>query len=239
VTFSRANAGGWAAGAEVTTAQINAIDQDHAKAIDGTGGGAYPLTSALTLAGQGVIWNFQGQSSGIYLPPNWMQFAEGTRAIVRSFAAAPVAQLVSATLAYSGIVTGQGNGVAFVRNIEVPHNATLNTLKLYFKINVGHGSLPSTGPAVALTSIVSGAPVALTLAATNPQYFAIPSSIATYENGGAVQSLTYTASQNNTAIRSAQRLMLSVVDEVGGGALAGNQFLGFDLTYTLPDFEVP
>ena len=67
----------------------------------------------------------------------------------------------------------------------------------------------------------------------------VPPSVATYENAGAIQSLLYTATQNNTAAaRGTQQFFLTVFDEAGGGALAGNIFYGFDLTYTLLDLEV-
>ena len=233
MAFSRANGGGWGANAEVTTTQVNTIDADLSKAVDGAAGGSYAPTVALTVAGQGL------QMTLGTAPSTWMQFAEGTRSITRSFAAQPVSFLAGgAGLGASGYVGGNGGGI-FTRLLEVPNNATVVSLKLYFKIVIGHGAVPTTGPGISLTRLTSSTGAVVALAPVTPLYMVVPLSVATYENGGAIQSLLYTATQNNTAAaRGTQQFFFTVVDEAGGGALAGNLFYGFDLTYTLLDLEV-
>ena len=232
MAFSRANGGGWGANAEVTTTQVNTIDADLSKAVDGAAGGSYAPTVALTVAGQGL------QMTLATAPSMWMQFAEGTRSITRSFASQPVSFLSGgAGLGASGYVGGNGGGI-FIRLLEVPNNATVVSLKLYFKIVIGHLTMPAVGPSIQLQRFTSSTalPVNLVPAAIS---MTLPLLVATYESGGAIQSLLYTATQNNTAAaRGTQQFFLTVFDEAGGGALAGNIFYGFDLTYTLLDLEV-
>ncbi len=49
MAFSRIKPAGWAFGEILTSAHLNSLDTDHAKAIDGTGGGTYALATSLTL----------------------------------------------------------------------------------------------------------------------------------------------------------------------------------------------
>lgn len=54
MSFALINPTGWTVGDLLTEDQINQLDADHVKAIDGTGGGTYNLTAPLTLAGDTV-----------------------------------------------------------------------------------------------------------------------------------------------------------------------------------------
>lgn len=54
MTFSKVKGPGWAVGEQLTSAQMNQLDTDHAKAVDGTGGGTYTLTAPLVLNGANV-----------------------------------------------------------------------------------------------------------------------------------------------------------------------------------------
>lgn len=54
MSFSRVKVSGWAFGEVLTSAQMNALDEDHAEAIDGVGGGTYTVTAPLTIEGDNV-----------------------------------------------------------------------------------------------------------------------------------------------------------------------------------------
>ncbi len=54
MSFSLVNTTGWTNGDILTATQINTLDSDHAKAIDGSGGGTYNLSNQLTLGGDVV-----------------------------------------------------------------------------------------------------------------------------------------------------------------------------------------
>lgn len=51
MSFSLANPTGWTTGDQLTEDQINQIDLEHSRAIDGTNGGTYSLTSSLIIGG--------------------------------------------------------------------------------------------------------------------------------------------------------------------------------------------
>jgi hypothetical protein len=51
MSFSLANPSGWTTGDQLTPAQINQLDTEHAAAIDGTNGGTYTLVAPLVING--------------------------------------------------------------------------------------------------------------------------------------------------------------------------------------------
>jgi hypothetical protein len=54
MSFSLVKPGGWAFGELLTSAQMNALDADHANAVDGLNGGSYPLVNPLIFSGDVV-----------------------------------------------------------------------------------------------------------------------------------------------------------------------------------------
>jgi hypothetical protein len=54
MSFSPVKPGGWAFGELLTSAQMNALDADHANAIDGNQGGSYTLAAPLSIDGDTV-----------------------------------------------------------------------------------------------------------------------------------------------------------------------------------------
>lgn len=54
MSFSLANPTGWAIGDLLTDVQINKLDLDHSKAVDGSAGGSYTLTAPLVFTGAKV-----------------------------------------------------------------------------------------------------------------------------------------------------------------------------------------
>lgn len=55
MSFTRAKPAGWIAGDEITAAQINQIDINQSRAVDGFAGGSYAPTAALTWAHQLIV----------------------------------------------------------------------------------------------------------------------------------------------------------------------------------------
>lgn len=58
--FSLIKPGGWAFGEILTSAQMNALDTDHANAVDGLNGGLYTLTAPLSVGGNAVTIDVLG-----------------------------------------------------------------------------------------------------------------------------------------------------------------------------------
>lgn len=54
MTFSRVNTLGWALFENLTSAQMNALDLDHSRAVDGNAGGAYAPSSPIALSGSAL-----------------------------------------------------------------------------------------------------------------------------------------------------------------------------------------
>lgn len=54
MTFARVKPLGWAVNEVLTSSQQNTLDEDHADAIDGVGGGAYTITAALSIDGDNI-----------------------------------------------------------------------------------------------------------------------------------------------------------------------------------------
>lgn len=54
MSFGLANLSGWSTGDQLTPAQINQLDQEHAQAVDGSNGGTYTLALKLTFNGAAV-----------------------------------------------------------------------------------------------------------------------------------------------------------------------------------------
>ncbi len=54
MSFSRVNSLGWALNEELTSAQMNALDLDHSRAVDGNAGGVYTPSSAIDFQGSGI-----------------------------------------------------------------------------------------------------------------------------------------------------------------------------------------
>lgn len=54
MAFSLIKAGGWAFGEILTSAQMDALDADHAAAIDGVGGGTYAPSNPIVVGGDGL-----------------------------------------------------------------------------------------------------------------------------------------------------------------------------------------
>lgn len=64
MTFSRANPLGWALYEELTSAQLNALDVDHAGAIDGVAGGTWSPSDTIVINGTVRIKNLYTDASG-------------------------------------------------------------------------------------------------------------------------------------------------------------------------------
>lgn len=54
MSFTRVKPLGWATNEKLTSAQMNALDEDHADAVDGVGGGTYTITAPLVIKGDNV-----------------------------------------------------------------------------------------------------------------------------------------------------------------------------------------
>jgi len=82
--FTRANAPGWTQGDKLTPRQINLIDVNQSRALDGVSGGDYTLGVKLSLGGTGGV-----EIAGLGKAA-WLMLSQRTQAIQHPLALASV-----------------------------------------------------------------------------------------------------------------------------------------------------
>jgi hypothetical protein len=245
--FARVKIGGWAVNEVLTSAQMNGLDIDHANAIDGAGGSAgtpYTPSTEIDINGAGLGFRLPIKSG----TKPWPTFENDTgakRTFKRRFPASPAARL-SATMSITSGTFVQGDGTGFFTTIlDIPDGATITNVRLYVKIAVGHGSLPTKGPGVSVQRLQPGASATLgdVLEAADTTKdgktitLALPGTFGAY-NALGEQFVDYPCDQNNTTDRGQYVFAALAQDENGGGAISGNIFSGWEVTFTLPKLAV-
>lgn len=170
MTFSRANALGWGFGEKLTSAQINTIDLNQSRAVDGHAGGAYLLTGPLAFVGPSTGGSMgvsnttaamaspnganllQLANSGAYMSGAWATYTGGSLTVASgsTFAVAAGATVTSApnwsitagTWTYSGGAgITQGSGGQILINSGGGLTASLgSTVTIGGTLNLGIGS---------------------------------------------------------------------------------------------------
>jgi hypothetical protein len=267
MAFVRANPGGWAVGAQLTSAQQNALDIDHANALDKTSAGD-TIAGLVNFTGAGSIRaNTVGAiqstiaagieadvASGIasvvaggFLlsggSTDWPQFGGANRS--RSLVASPktLAPFPTGWTATNGIdFTGPATGTPIVWLIQtLHHQATLSTVNFVVLVNGPHGALPANLPSVQLRRVLltSGAETIVDLS-TTPQQSPTPGSAAAWDNSGNVQFITYTTNQNNVIDTTSYKYYAVVTDESGANSVSGNRYIALILNFTnIADMHFP
>jgi hypothetical protein len=224
----------------LTAAQMTALDSDHTASINGDGGGTWAPSSTIVVGGAGLQFTMP---TGV-----WPGFVAGTATLTRWAPCVPLAHLYSGGstpgIAGPSWVQGAAAGPVFASRLDLslPNNATLTSVVPYFKPNNMHSALPTTGPSVSIQRIAdktqtvsylnsadTGGGIAMTLPASFTLYNALG---VTGWNGG-----QYTCNQFNLVDRTQYYIIALMYDEAGAGALPGNMFSGFAVTFTISDME--
>ena len=238
MTFSRVKPAGFAVNERLTSAQLNALDVNQSNAIDGSSGGTYAPTAVITIAGAGINPTLKAASW-----PNFAADSSGTRTFTRTFTFAPVSRLINGSVVFPAYVSGQAVGPVSSTRLAVPHNSTITLVKMWLLVATNHVSLPTLGPGLSIqrltprTGAITDYLNSLDTGSGGPLRYTLPGTVAAY-NAGAIVSFSYAPNQNNVADRTQYDFLVSIVDEAGGGAIAGNLFQSMDVTFTLPDLEV-
>jgi hypothetical protein len=231
MSFTRVNAAGWAVGDVLSSAQQNALDIDHAKALDKTTAGD-TLSGVVNVAASGQIAaNFANgvQSnavagirtnvgSGFQLgggDGDWPTFnLSRTRTIVQ--AVNPVIDTNWTGVSVAPGVQGKGFGSAIAIPILGLHNgATLTrlTMQVIASLHTG-GTLTVTLPTLDVRRIVIGANAGVSLLSGGPVGATAASNVAWYNSGNA-QTWWCSPNQNNVIDTSQYFYYAVLVDEVG------------------------
>lgn len=236
--------GNWTDGVdEITEADLESFEQKMFKAINGDDGGTWSPAAAIVITGAGIDPTLKAAEW-----PNFSADAGSKRTFVRAGHPTPATRTFSVNLVASGLMQGQGLGSAFSRLIEggwVPNGATITLVKCRVSITNAHASLPTTYPMLSLQRIdLATGTLTTTLKSTDVgagvnEFFvgAVSTPVGNYNANGIV-SFTYTPDQNNVVDRTLYNYVINVFDEAGGGAILGNLFIGFEITFTLPELAI-
>jgi hypothetical protein len=213
--------------------ELEQLDTNVSKTINATDGSTHAPSAKVTVGGAGIGGN---------LPTGeFWQFgadAGAKRTKTTGCPASPVARLFSAGLSSGSFVQGGGAALAFTRAIEcVPDGATITLIEARVRIVNSHAALPTNYPRMTVQRVdhATGGLVTFlknTDAGAGVNETFAPANVAAYNALGNT-GFTYTPNQNNVVDKSLYTFLINVLDEDGGGAISGNIFISFKITYTL------
>lgn len=256
MSFSRVNSGGWATGAELTSAQLNQMDTNLANALDkstagdfiagvigfvaGTGkmnfniAGCGEITTAGGLVSTVAFGFATSAAGGIALgggTSDEIQYTQ-TRTKLVAQAVKPLGAAASGWTIGLGTMTGPANGnVTALDTLVGPHQgATLSNVRIYLHVNGPHSQLPAVMPELQVhrRDLTSGGADVI-----------LGDTIASAANAGAWDATTFWdipcnlgGSGANLVDRTKYVYYLLLVDENGTGSVAGNIYNGIVATYS-------
>ena len=261
MSFSRVNGTSWSVGAQLTSAQMNQLDIDHANALDKTVAGD-TLSGVVQIAATGSIiaQNANGVTAqaaggitayvaagirtdvagGIQLSGganDWPTFyATRTRTIALPLQPTPLA---SGWTSANGPIVGPATSVVQVLGLPVVHNgATLTSVSITLIASGPHSSVPASLPSMQVfrqtlaASVFPNPTFAPALSTTSTQAFSpAPGSGSAWDNSGETQLLTYICNQNNVIDNTQYAYYVLLIDEHGSGSVAGNLYYGLQCSY--------
>lgn len=217
-------------------ADLEALDTNASKAINGDDGGSWSPSSAVVVGGSGLA---RTMKSG-----TWDDFnadPTGKRTVVRRGFWTPAARIfVNGGATSWGIM--QGNGMSSVMCSTVllapPDAVVLTNVRVYFKVVAGRASLPAVGPGLDISRYDPSAspPTPGQLYSGGLKTFTLPGLLVNYELG-TTQYFDFVPDVNNTIDRTTYGYMMHLYDETGGGTIAGNLFYGYEATFTMTSWR--
>lgn len=213
-------------------AQLMSLDTDHANSIDGLNGGAYAPVVEIDIGQKGLGRTLPATASAY----GWDIFANDTaldgtvaaRTMWRARSCAHGAAFAAAwTIVIASLIRHVLKGAATTDLVTIPINdlleqgQTLVELDVVIAIATGHSALPQFLPAFSVLRYA--------LNGTNSSigsFTMAPGSVAVYENGGALQTVTITG-MTEVVDKTQYVYALGIADENGTNSQSGNRF--FDM----------
>lgn len=233
---------GWTDGVDaVTAADLILNDNQIIKAPNATDGSTHAPAAPVRINGQGIggnlpvgeVLTYAADGGAKRTFQRYLGILE--RGAQRIY---PGGSIVSLPGLAGPIIRGTAAGQVVGFWLDVRDGATLTNLVLVTQIVVGHGSLPTTFPqaVVQRVDLSTGAHTTVNLCSTGTQNFPTPGNVAAYEASGNWQFVwTFALDQNNVVAKNQYAYCVVITDESGGGAIPGNQWSSYKLTYTMPD----
>lgn len=240
----RTKAPGWAVNEKLTSAQMNQLDANHARAVDKTAAGdtiegqiIQSFVKTTTFSGGGKIIvdgagsQFRTVGGHIVHGDNDYATFSATRPLVR---VAPF--IVQQGQTFSGWTVGRNwskafTGLGLTGNCDLTRfmvdGANLASIDIYFAVTTAHSSTPAIFPEFTLyeRDIATGVDTGINFV------FATAASGAAWYNGGATQTLNL-GTFSHPIDRGAKGYFLQVIDESGSGAQNGNTYQSIRLNFT-------
>jgi hypothetical protein len=238
MSFTRIKPGNWAVNEKLTSAQMNAIDVDHANALDKSVAGD-TISGAIAIASTGKI---QASAAGaliqtttggrIQLGDNDYPTFSATRSISRAL---PI--IIQQGPNFNWTVTNEGStsnslGVSGYMDITAAliDGSTLSSVDVYFSVGAAHSGVPIALPLLAVYRRVITAPNPASLG--NAVYSPTPSSGAIWTNAGNTNTWNVPCTTNNVIDRSQYCYFVALTDESGANAIVGNVYQALRLNMT-------
>jgi len=221
MSFSRANVLGWALYEVLTSAQMNALDIDHANAIDGAAGGTYNPTNPV-IFGADKLRAQPGAGDLIFQEP-YVEHASYSSGRTYPVTNAPYLDhfVYGSRYIYQDDVTSASS--AELPFVCLPHVGTLTELNVIVTGAGGHGALPATIPNVSLYRDVGAAVGVLVATANDPS-----PAVGAYESA---HLITLTGFSESVSPNNLYRLI--ILGEAGANAVVGLQVHSFNTVMTV------
>jgi len=238
MAHGRVKPAGWGVNDKLTSAQINQLDINVSESLDKTAAGDTIAGQVGFSGGGNIAANVAASvrstvAGGIQHAGGASDWATFSAARSRGLISSPSKAFKSTNFTANSVGHLQSSAIAgqWKLHLDTVHDgATIASVILYFKIQTGHGAMPATLPKLSVirVDLTTGA-VGVTLSSADVGTgLAISSAVAVgpYENGGAIQSFTYTVDQNALVDRSKYDYIVALDDEAGANAIAGNAYVG-------------
>lgn len=248
MTFPRINPSGYSVGAKVTSGQFNALDVDHAAALNGSTAGD-ELLGVITM-GSGAQIQASVAAGFQTTTPGGLQLAGGStdwptfsapRTISRYATMGPLVLTVGWSLLgsqiWSDFVVGPANTTFQATHLDVRHGWTLTSVNLQMAVANAHSNVPAVLPSfdVKRTTLPSAggsaSPTVVSLSTGGAVSFTASTGAGWYDSG-VVQQLAFTPNQFNVIDGSAFSYSLVLQDENGSNSIAGNIYFGAEMVFT-------
>jgi hypothetical protein len=211
MSFTRVKPAGWAFGEKLTSDQMNTLDLDHSRAVDGNAGGNYSPSADINISGNRLHF---GQSD-LFLPFLIVSIGNFT---------------YTATGGPGGNAVGQVQGSApssadAVRiSMMVPQSANaackMTRVRAHYRPANGHGGVPASQPSILWFRQGTGAGAAVILGTAQDN----AASVGEYESA---RTITLTT---DVVITSSDAYYLAFFGEGSTNALQGLLLTRFDYT---------
>lgn len=248
MAFSRVKPAGWAVNEKLTSAQMNALDIDHASAVDKSAAGD-TVSGTLSLAATGIL---SADAAGALIRTKTggrfelgdndyvtLKTGHAGRTLVRGYRFCATGAMYAAawTIALISLVRPylRGNATSDIAVVPLDdflqNGATLSRIDLTFAIGTSHGALPASQPSISIerykndgTQSVLGS---TTLAA---------GTTGAYYNGGAEQTLSVTG-LTEVIDKTQYTYGAILIDENGANSIAGNAYHRLKATQAITDLK--